>query len=555
MKAVEQHLFQRGKRGTYYLRRRIPADVLDAYSRRRREVVLSLGTSDRSRAIALLRRKLVELEDEFEARRVALRTRLKNRPPRKVRSLSPAQVDDLAALWLHCVLDTDESSRSGGLDEASFTELGQRIERQRAELGVMLARGNTRPILPAFRGFLQLCGIAASLDRDDEQRAAYAFLKAVVAALDAQAQRQAGGVVPTPAAPPTAHASPNWDDVFAAWRDYVEGRPRATTIASRTAWWQLERFARERDVLHPAHVTPALMTALVARMRADGLKAVTINERIRKVRAIYRIAVGRGLVPHNPAANTLGVKLPKHVQGRERRLPFSPEDLQTLFGSPIFTEHLRSPGQSGEASYWIPLMMFYTGARPEEIAGLRVDDLRHAEGLGWYLHLTDLPNSESGTAAEAAERRLLKNPASRRNVPVARELIELGLLRYVEWVKSQGHAMLFPTLRTDAHGKLSGAHGKFFGRYKKSLGITSPQKVLYSFRHNMKDFLEAANVPSKYLQRILGHTTGDGAVTDSYGSDLPLKRVFAYFRRVAFPPIPARPWQPGRGSVRIGACR
>ncbi|MCX8114917.1 MAG: hypothetical protein N3D71_07565 [Burkholderiaceae bacterium] len=232
MKAVEQHLFQRGKRGTYYLRRRIPADVLDAYSRRRREVVLSLGTSDRSRAIALLRRKLVELEDEFEARRAALRTRLKNRPPRKVRSLSPAQVDDLAALWLHCVLDTDESSRSGGLDEASFTELGQRIERQRAELGVMLARGNTRPILPAFRSFLQLCGIAASLDRDDEQRAAYAFLKAVVAALDAQAQRQAGGVVPTPAAPPTAHASPNWDDVFAAWRDYVEGRPRATTIVS-----------------------------------------------------------------------------------------------------------------------------------------------------------------------------------------------------------------------------------------------------------------------------------------------------------------------------------
>jgi integrase len=560
MQSVDLHLFRRGKRGTFYLRRRIPADVLDAYPRGKREFVVSLGTSDRARAVQVLRRRLVALDDDIEAKRTALRERRIGVPRRRVRSLNAAQLDDLARLWVHGVLDTDETQRRDGLDEHAFAALGRRIDEQRAELGRMLARGNTQPVVPAFRAFLHLAGLDAALAPHDEQQAAYRFLQAAVAALEAQARRQAGNVVPTPTAPATARTSPTWDAVFAAWRDYVVDRPRPTTIASRTAWRQLEEFARKRDVLEPAHVTPQLMSSLVAQMQADGLCASTVNERLRKIRAVYRIAVGRGVLQENPAAATLGLKQPKHMQGRDRRMPFSADDLQAIFGSPIFTRHRRSPGQSGEASYWIPLLMFYSGARPEEIAGLRVDDLRHARGLGWYLHLTDLPDSEEPSARAGdddasgtcdVERRLLKNPASRRNVPVARELVDLGLLRYAEQMKRQGHVMLFPSLRRDAHGKLSGAHGKFFGRYKKALGIESQQKVLYSFRHNMKDLLEAANVPSKYLQRILGHTTGDGAVTDGYGSDLPLERLVRYFKRVKFPAIPALPWRAGTGVVRL----
>ena len=77
--------------------------------------------------------------------------------------------------------------------------------------------------------------------------------------------------------------------------------------------------------------------------------------------------------------------------------------------------------------------------------------------------------------------------------------------------------------------------------------------MLYSFRHSLKDLMEIAEVPSKYLQRLLGHTTGDGAVTDGYGSDLPFERVAEHFARIRFPAIPATPWQPGRGFVRLKA--
>ncbi|MBW8077186.1 MAG: hypothetical protein GJU76_03720 [Gallionella sp.] len=140
--------------------------------------------------------------------------------------------------------------------------------------------------------------------------------------------------------------------------------------------------------------------------------------------------------------------------------------------------------------------------------------------------------------------------SSVRRVPVARELIELGLLRYVEWVRSRGSSVFFPTLRKDWHGKLSGSLGKFFGRYLRALGIDDRRKVLYSLRHNMKDLLEAAGMRSKYVKRFLGHASGDGPVTDGYGSDVPLKRMARRFTRVRFPKIPALPWQPAEKSCR-----
>jgi site-specific recombinase XerC len=121
--------------------------------------------------------------------------------------------------------------------------------------------------------------------------------------------------------------------VFATWRDYVHERPKTTTLVCQTAWRALEAFCKSRDVLWPAHVTPALMTAFVDHMRSQGLASKTVNERLRKVRAVYRIAIGKSKLSVNPATKTLGVKLATHHKGRERRKPFSAADLQSIFGS------------------------------------------------------------------------------------------------------------------------------------------------------------------------------------------------------------------------------
>ena len=139
--------------------------------------------------------------------------------------------------------------------------------------------------------------------------------------------------------------------------------------------------------------------------------------------------------------------------------------------------------------------MYYTGARTEEIAGLALADVVQHPMHGWYLNLIDRPSADddlfddekSGNSkAESkpnpskgdetqAHSRLLKNGDSIRRVPVAPELIELGLLRYMEYVRLSGQQSLFPDLTHDWHMKLSGAFSKFFGRYKTEvLGINNP---------------------------------------------------------------------------------
>ena len=54
MKSVSENLFQRGKLKTFYVRRRIPTALL-SYFDGRKEIVRSLKTSDKSKALKLAR--------------------------------------------------------------------------------------------------------------------------------------------------------------------------------------------------------------------------------------------------------------------------------------------------------------------------------------------------------------------------------------------------------------------------------------------------------------------------------------------------------------------
>jgi hypothetical protein len=52
--------------------------------------------------------------------------------------------------------------------------------------------------------------------------------------------------------------------------------------------------------------------------------------------------------------------LPEQEPDRE---PFTTSELQTLFGSSVFTEGTRPTGGKGEAAFWLPLLGLFTGAR------------------------------------------------------------------------------------------------------------------------------------------------------------------------------------------------
>lgn len=570
MKAISENVYARGKHGNLYVRRRIPAAIRGAYPAHQEHITRSLGVSDVRVAKELARAENTRIDIEFRQKRQELELSRASFAAKRISKLDDEQLQAVAKFWVRQVLQNDERRRQAGLDDAEFDELGEQLTTQRAELGRMLARGKSLSIFPALHGFLFLCGLDFNPDENEAKRASYAFLRTVIETIDYQLTRQNAGIVDTDkVAPPVQHPLsviapervpmdpdvPTWDKVFEAWRDNVEHRPKPTTIAAQTPWRDLRRFAVTQGVQMPGDVTPRLMTAFVKDMRTR-LEVTTLNERLTKIRGIYKIAVGMHVLEANPAAETLGVKESGAKKRKKRRLPFDATDLQKIFHSEVFTQHKRSKGQSGEASYWIPILMYYTGARPEELAGLALSDLIHDSTLGWSLNIVDRQCGEDVDLFEdddvpESHRRTLKNAASIRRLPVAQELIDIGLLRYVEWLRARRSTVFFPSLKKDCHGKLSGAFSKFFGRYKRANGITDKRKVLYSFRHCMKDMLEEAGVPTKYLQRLLGHTTGDGTVTDGYGSDLPFSRLVEFFAAIKFSPLAARPWEPGRGTVSL----
>lgn len=570
----KQYPHLKKRNGIYQIRRRIPAALADAYPENKKEAGFSLRTKDLKVALQRLLAAEVQIEHEFAAKRRALEAKSSKPFPcipsvTTVNELSSEQMQQLSQSWKRQVILSDQHLRSEGLSDDEYDDLGERLTKQRQELGRMLAQGNTDPILPAFRAFCHFNGIDAQLTPDASKDAAFAFLRSVVSGLDHQLSQHNGNVVEVDHVAPTlsqpifpqrqAYSGPTWEEVFELWSKYVDDRPKSTIIASQTPWGQLERFAQKHDVRGPGEVTSTIVNGYVTHLKEElSLTVKTINGRLGKLKEIYKIAVGREKLSSDPTLTTIGYKESSRKKAERKRLPFNYSDLQVIFGSAVFTEHARSRGQSGEACYWIPLIMHYSGARPEEIAGLPISDIREHPSLGWYFDITDIVSvedeglfSDEDISNEGEKRKIrdeekkrgLKNIVSRRKIPIAQELISLGFLQYVEHLRSHRAEMLFPTLTRDFHGKFSGAFGKWFGRYKTELGFKGPRKTLYSLRHNMKDLMEAAEIPSKYLKRIMGHASGDGTITDGYGSELPFEIVHHYFSMVNFPRIPATQWR------------
>lgn len=593
MKAIGNGLYRRGIQATIYLRKRIPAHLRRAYPEGQDEKVVCLRTSDLREAKTRAVFERARIEAEFEQKRVELDLQRASTRTERIRKLTDSQLESVVSFWSHQVLTQDERRRDQ-MDDEEFDALGNQLREQRSQLGRMQAQGRVEGIFPALKSFLFLCGLEFDPEEPQSRRVAQVFLQGVLKTLDVQIRRHSGEIVATEeVAPVCAHPlhavvpelaprSENpWERLFLAWSNQQVGRPPSTVIAYRTAWEDLIDAAREMGMTTPSAVTADVVRHFKERMRARKLTAKTAKGRIAKVRYIYKLGMSDGLVQANPAEHIVAYSEHRLVVKARKRLPLDLSDLQLLFGSAIYTRHLRSRGQAGEATYWIPLIMFYTGARPEEIAGLALCDVQHHPILGWYFDIVDrapphLENEKTKADKEEDEglfsaddddddqddetdyvpefddiplshRRMLKNGASARKVPISDQLIEMGLLRYVEWLREQNATVLFPTLTKDSHGKLSGAFAKFFTRFKRNIGITDPRKVLYSLRHGMKDLLEQAGFNSKYLKRMMGHISGDGSSTDHYGSDVPFGRMVRYFRRVQFPEIPALPWEPGRG--------
>ncbi len=260
----------------------------------------------------------------------------------------------------------------------------------------------------------------------------------------------------------------------------------------------------------------------------------TVVKQVRLLSAMVAEAVRLGYADTNPFlaviphdADAVGLK----------RAPFSPRDLSTIFGAPLFRGcrddgawDARGGHRVSDHRFWIPLLLLVTGARLEEVGQLLVRDIKEEGGV-LYIHVTDIPEDDD------EEEKAVKTAPSRRRVPLHRIVLDAGFRQYLERAARSGNEALFPALARDGRGKKTREFSKWFNqKLLEGVGITGRAKVLHSFRHLFKDRCREADLGEELHDALTGHA--GGGVGRDYGAGFSVKRLAEGMARVEFPGFP-----------------
>lgn len=233
----------------------------------------------------------------------------------------------------------------------------------------------------------------------------------------------------------------------------------------------------------------------------------------------------------------------KKRRARDERNPFSAADLAAIFRQPPWTgcESLENRMAAGPTVYHdalsiVPYLARYTLARREELCGLDVDDVLEEDGIPCIFIR---PN----------QHRTLKNPQSKRKIPLIGEVVRLAFLRYHAEIKALGYRLLFPELRAASDRTPLG--DVFYDGWIKVQDAAVPnaaeeRKVFHSFRKSGGADLKDAGVASELRADILGHG-GANTTEERYVSPAKLRQMREALQHL---PIVTEHIEPGKICLR-----
>jgi site-specific recombinase XerD len=238
-------------------------------------------------------------------------------------------------------------------------------------------------------------------------------------------------------------------------------------------------------------------------LESEKLSPKSIEKEHGAIRALFTIAEHEEWVSSNPAK---GIMLPA-LKGK-KIYSYTPEECKNIFSSPVFVNGERPVAGKGEAAYWIPLLMLFTGARREEICQLTTDRIKESEG---FTYLLINPIDDDGR---------LKTDESKRAIPIHDQLIRMGFLAFVEKQIEAGGRQLFPLLKSNKRGQYGAKWGDWWRRYiRETVGITDEQRSpAHSFRHLFITECRRLGFREDYERALVGHAGGSRKDShDEYG--------------------------------------
>ena len=330
--------------------------------------------------------------------------------------------------------------------------------------------------------------------------------------------------------------------------------PQEITRRMVTEWLDLmaQRPAPLRGI-EKVLTLPELATRYKGRHEVGRMSAETKKKYVGALSTCWHQMQSRGEIPEdlsNPfKGHKMGLAFPSTaIKG------LSAPEMQAIFDLPIFTDGERPIQGRGEASYWIPLLLLWTGARPEEVAQLLVTDIfQHAETDKWTIRFTDEGEHP------VKPRQTLKTSrygSGRRSFPIPATLLALGLLEYVDHLKATGHLALFPrlTLKRPKRGELFPCYSAWWSMYVHKAGILPKgRRAAKEFRHNWTTAARECGVDQAAMEYIQGHSTVGRGMNAHYGHREVLGQQI---EKVAFKGLDLSrvlPWGLHKGGIVIGS--
>lgn len=182
----------------------------------------------------------------------------------------------------------------------------------------------------------------------------------------------------------------------------------------------------------------------------------TINMKwLSHLSSVLQWASNNGHIETNPAQG-VRVDTGSKVHREPSYLPFTKDELRTIFGHPMFAD----PSSYG-LNQWALLVMLYTGVRnSSEMASMALVNIYEEQGVPVFF------------LAEAS-----KNQRSKRLVPIHKDLVAIGFLDHVEKLRKSGQTLLF----AEWAKRRDKVNDWFNVTFLPSLRLKNKQKVFYSF--------------------------------------------------------------------------
>jgi integrase len=494
------------KSGVYWVRKRVPDDLLKLVGKR--EEKRSLQTRDPGEA----KRRHAEALVEIEARWANLRAGPKALTEREAHQMAMPIHDR----WLQQHIDNPSKQTAWNIDLADQVFVKQKAPKSfdfLYEHADAVVDRDRLQILQMEKWCLELAderstGQGFVIDDDGRRILASAIAAALQRASLALSQLAKGGhplsaffstpnSIAAPFEPPRKPVT--LGELVKGWA--AERRPVAKTQYewSRVVR-QLESYLGHDDA---QRLTSENLIDWKRSMVEVGLRPKTIQDaKLAPLRAILQWGVQNKLIPLNPAD---GISLDVRSKQGEKKRSFTDAEAKLILRA--------AQAEKDPVRRWVPWIGAYSGARVSEICQLRSEDILEIEQI-WCMKLDPKAGS-------------LKTSGSERIIPLHPALLEAGFLKFAVKTKS---GPLFAALSPDKFGKRGGNGTKVIGRFVRQLGLTDPRlSPSHSWRHRIKTSGRKYGLAQDILDAITGH--GARSVADSYG-EFPVEALYREISKI-----------------------